>query len=124
MAAFPFDRRRRERLALQCRVSLNRNGRDHAPQGKTLNLSSQGFYWISDVAFAPGEKLHCWIWMPATGFRFRDARVCLECEAQVVRMEETLIGFGMGCRIEKYVFSASGDETPSALAHETANGQN
>lgn len=73
-------------------------------EGRIVNISSQGMFWICDVRFHPGEQLQCWISIPGSGFR-PDAGARLWCSLEVVWTAELAGGFGVGCRFEEYVLS-------------------
>jgi len=109
MPAFVKERRRRARLGLQCLVRLRQP--DHTIiEGRTLNLSSEGVFWVSAQPFALGERIRCSIWVLGRGSRSGET-ACLDCRLQVVRVEKLQAGFGLGCRIEDYVLVPG----PSAL---------
>jgi hypothetical protein len=104
------DRRKRERVALQCPVHIMSPTDGQTGTGMTVNISSQGVYWISQFPFAPGEQVQCSIFISSNGFRPEPAPLSLECRVRVVRVEETVRGFGVGCLIEHYSVASSRHE--------------
>src|ERR1700722_9766175 len=59
-----FDRRGALRLDLACPVSLSRPGESLPVVSKTENLSTKGFYCVSDRPFSPNETLDCEVVIP------------------------------------------------------------
>lgn len=97
------ERRKRERVDLQCPVQIFRAPEGRALEATTVNLSSDGVYWVSADVFSPGERIECSILITPPGFRAPKIPVYLHCRARVVRAEATEAGFGVGCRIEQFV---------------------
>src|SRR5271165_1415168 len=60
-----LDRRRSLRLDLACPLSLSRPGNGSAVESKTQNLSSNGFYCVSDTPFCSNETLLCELLIPS-----------------------------------------------------------
>ena len=97
-----LERRKRERVDLRCSVQVFAAPERRAFEASTLNLSSDGVYWLSSVAFSPGERIQCSIFITTPGFRAAKTPLCLHCRVRVVRVEEREAGFGLGCRIEEF----------------------
>ena len=112
-------------MDLQCPVQIFREPEGRALEATTVNLSSDGFYWISADFFSPGESIQFSIFITPPGFRAPKPPVYLHCRARVVRVEETESGFGVGCRIEQFallpahepVAAADGRSAGSDLAY-------
>ncbi len=103
------ERRKRERIELRCPVQIFRAPESRAVDAATVNLSSDGVYWISNDAFSPGDRIQCSISITPPGFRAQKIPLFLHCRVHVVRVEETGSGFGVGCRIEQFeLLPASG----------------
>jgi hypothetical protein len=96
------ERRLRPRLGLRCGIQLCRVGDLVIVKTKTDNLSVEGFYCISDEAFAPGDRLECNVFIPADDTGFRGPHVVLRRLARVVRVEVRGLnpGFGIACQFE------------------------
>ena len=97
------ERRKRERMRLQCPVQIFRAPEGLALEASTVDLSADGVYWISKGAFSPGERIQCSIFITPSGFRAPKTPLYLHCRVHVVRVEATEVGFGVGCRIEQFV---------------------
>lgn len=110
MASVNSERRQRERLALRCPVRILASAEGPADDAITVNLSSQGIYWISQVPCTPGQRIGCYVFIDPGGFRSGAASVSLYCRVRVVRVEEVATGFGVGGRIEQYAFSRMCDQ--------------
>jgi hypothetical protein len=100
-----FDRRGALRLDLACEVSLSRPGEAAAVVSKTENLSTKGFYCISDRPFSPNETLNCEVVIPspASG-RNPKMNLVLRAVVEVVRVVAKGMdpGFGLACQIKSY----------------------
>ncbi len=97
------DRRGRARLALQCPVQLSRAGNGAMLRSVTRDISSAGFYCISSEWIAPGERLDCMVAIPIPIGGFPEERLCLQCRAEVVRVDPLGEGAaGIACRIVDY----------------------
>lgn len=103
------ERRVQERLGLRCPMLLFRNSDTEPVRAATVNISSKGIYWVSEIPFAPLERLRCMIFITPDGFRASARQICLDCQVEVVRMEHIAAGFGTGARIRRYVLSATGN---------------
>ena len=105
------ERRRRARMALHCPVRLARIGDVRTVESRTENLSSQGFYCVSDEAFAPGDRLECVLALPGAVFGYGESPFRLHCRARVMRVEQRQpeSGFGLACRIEHFTLFPRSD---------------
>jgi len=108
----PPERRQRGRARVHWPLVFYRNsaGPDAAPdriETVTQNLSSRGFFCLSQMAFAVGESLICEISFPYKDHRVAESR--LELRVVVVRVEESTGNgqYGIACRIEDYRFAAA-----------------
>ena len=101
-----MERRKYERLPLRLPVRLSRGGVT-VGSGVTENVSSQGFYCVSPDPFALGDRLQVVLLLPAHNLDHVEMRVCLTCQAHVVRLDPTWLGpgFGIGFRIEMHSLS-------------------
>jgi len=108
------ERRKRERMELQCPVQIFREPEGRALEATTVNLSSDGVYWISADAFPPGERIQCSIFITPPGFRAPKIPLYLHCRVRVVRVEDTEVGFGVACRIEQFVLLPAHEPGASA----------
>ena len=71
----------------------------------TENLSSQGFYCLSQFPVPSGESLLCWLTVPTHDPSGAKEKIVLECEVRVIRSEAAAEGlYGIACRIEDYRF--------------------
>ena len=104
MATRRQDRRRRARTRVHWPVRIFRNSGKDAVDTTTRNLSSDGFYCLSKVAFLPGESVYCMLRLPA--YDGADRTLALRCRIHILRVE-AINGdgvFGIACRIEDYHF--------------------
>jgi hypothetical protein len=125
MASVNPERRQRERLALRCPVRIVESAEGPADDAVTVNLSSQGIYWISQTPCTPGQRIGCYVLIDPSGFRSGSSPVSLYCRVRVVRVEEVATGFGVGGRIEQYALSRMCDQSthtdfPTALQAQQA----
>jgi hypothetical protein len=106
------ERRKVERLPLRWPVKLWQCGGTRIVESVTSNLSSCGFYCISQDAFSPGARLECAIDIPTQSRRVNQ-RVCImHCHIIVVRVEPGGMEsgfFGLACRIQTYTLAASSE---------------
>ncbi|HWB96184.1 MAG TPA: PilZ domain-containing protein [Bryobacteraceae bacterium] len=110
------ERRKRERVGLRCPVLAFRGVEEVPLSGHTVNLSSEGIYWLADQPLHPGERLHCSIRMTPHGFRCGAVSLCLRCEVEIVRVDPAKHGFGVACRIEEYVLTTEQQSPPGPLS--------
>ena len=101
-----FDRRGALRLDLACPVSLSRPGEASPVVSKTENLSTKGFYCISDRPFSPNETLDCEVVIPSAGSgkNLPEINLVLRAVVEVVRVVAKGMepGFGLACQIKSY----------------------
>jgi hypothetical protein len=100
------ERRRRARLQLRWSVWFFRESGREPLSATTLNISSEGFYCLSDFNFVPGQVLSCLMLVPTHDPEERERRMALDCRVRVVRVSEREVDrtFGIACRIEDYRF--------------------
>lgn len=98
-------RRANVRLKLRWPVLLYRNGEALSVSARTENISGGGFYCVSPESFTPGERLDACIFLPRVDPTGSNYSCLLRCEVEVVHVAlHSQAGFGMGCRIHRYVF--------------------
>ena len=102
----PAERRRRARSHVHWAVLLFRDHGGDVVESLTRNLSSNGFYCLSEVAFTPGERLICALKIPSHDPKGKHLEQRLECRVRVLRVEphnpEGMVG--LACQIEDYHF--------------------
>jgi len=115
------ERRRRVRARVRWTV-LFRQRHGEALESVTENLSSQGFYCLSQTPIASGEVLPCWLTIPTYDPSAEQATVILECRVRVLRSEAGSSAglYGLACRIEDYHL-ACGDPNWSLDHHREAD---
>ena len=96
------DRRKRKRVALHWPIRLFRGHEMRSIESTTENITSNGFYCLSQEPFRPGERLECIIVVPAGSYGYSDAPICLQCRVRVTRVDDQPECFGLGCSIEDY----------------------
>jgi hypothetical protein len=103
----PSERRKRARNHLHWSLLLFRNQAAEAVESLTRDLSSSGFYCVTDLAFTPGERLICTLKVPTHDPNGKHLEQRLECKVRVMRVEpQGAEGtFGLACQIEDYHFS-------------------
>jgi hypothetical protein len=109
------ERRKRERIELQCPVQLFTIPEGAALEATTMNLSCDGVYWVSKVPFSLGERIQCSIHITPPGFRATKTRPFLHCRVRIVRVEESSAGFGVGCQIEEFALFPDHQTSTSGL---------
>lgn len=109
------ERRKRERIELQCPVQLFTIPEGAALEATTMNLSCDGVYWVSKVPFSLGERIQCSIHITPPGFRAIKTRPFLHCRVRIVRVEESSAGFGVGCQIEEFALFPDHQTSTSGL---------
>lgn len=94
------EHRRRGRSALRCEIFLWREGKSPV-KARTENVSSTGFYCITEEPFSPGERVFCELLIPRYD-RSAASSVILRRASTVVRLEIKGIepGFGIACQFE------------------------
>lgn len=99
------ERRKRCRLDLHLDVRLQ-TGSDATArtlEGKTQNISTDGFYCILRAPLTPGDWIKCIVTIPLHHPVRGESDLCLSCDAQVVRVEQADAGqYGVACRIDNY----------------------
>jgi hypothetical protein len=110
--SLPAERRRRARNHLHWAVLLFRDHAEDAVESLTRNLSSSGFYCLSEVAFTPGQRLVCTLKVPSHDPKGKHLEQRLECQVRVLRVEpQGPEGtFGLACQIEDYRFNRATTE--------------
>ena len=100
--AFTSERRRWARAHVHWQVQFFVI--DSAPlQCTTSNVSTGGFYVLSEWPFQPGARLDCILSIPAYPSGRGDEMLHVECRVEVVRVESTLENrFGTAYRILDY----------------------
>jgi hypothetical protein len=96
------ERRKRKRIALHWPVRLFRHQGTPSVESTTENLTSNGFYCVSQEPFHLGERLECIIAIPAGSFGYSNSPISLQCRVRVTRVEDQTSGYGLGCYIEDY----------------------
>jgi hypothetical protein len=96
------ERRKRTRIALRWPVYLYREQGGPSIESLTENLTSNGFYCVSKELFQLGEQLECVIAIPAGAFGYSADPIRLQCRVKVMRIENQIDRFGLGCAIEDY----------------------
>jgi hypothetical protein len=107
------ERRKRTRVTLHWPILFFRDHSDEATEIiSTQNLSSDGFYCLSRIAFAPGEAVTCRLEVPSHEPSNTGHARLLECKVRVMRAEPASgYGlFGVACRIEDYRFVLPGPD--------------
>jgi hypothetical protein len=100
-----FDRRGAIRLDMTCPVFLSKPGDSTAVVSKTENLSTKGFYCISDRPFSPHETLNCELEIPsAAPGHLPQVNLVLRAVVEVVRVVAKGMdpGYGLACQIKSY----------------------
>jgi len=99
----PRDRRKRTRLQVQWPI-LFTGGPGAAMQAVTQDLSSDGFYYVADTSFVPGEVRSCTLFVPAYDPADPARTIPVRCRIRVVRVEVLAETgrYGVGCRIDDY----------------------
>ena len=102
----PAERRQRARNDLHWSVLLFRNRPAGVVESLTQDLSSSGFYCVTNVAFTPGERVVCTLKIPTHDPTGKHLQRRLECKVRVVRVEPRGPDglFGLACQIEDYRF--------------------
>ena len=100
------ERRKRARNDLHWSVLLFRSEPAGVVESLTRDLSSSGFYCVTDVAFTPGERIVCSLKIPTHDPTGKHLLRRLECKVRVMRVEPKGSDgpFGLACQIEDYHF--------------------
>jgi hypothetical protein len=103
-----FDRRGAVRLDIAYPLSLSRPGEGSTVAATTDNMSSKGFYCVSDRPFSPHEQLNCELVIPSgTPGHLPAADLVLRGIVEVVRVvaKGTEPGFGLACQMKSYTIT-------------------
>lgn len=105
------ERRHHRRVNLRCTLYIAKNTATQPIECKTKNISSGGFYFVSNETFTNGEWLRCTIIFPDAGEESNT--LALECTVEVLRVEPVGPGqfSGLACRIEDYVVVSQPSQT-------------
>ncbi|MBZ5621849.1 MAG: PilZ domain-containing protein [Acidobacteriia bacterium] len=105
------ERRRRARVQVHWPLCFMRPGTTQIVETVTHDLSSDGFYCLTNIAFVPGEIRECTLGVPMHHPNNGDRVRPVLCRVRVIRVEA--LGddgfYGVGCRIEDYRFIISGN---------------
>jgi len=98
------DRRKSPRLALKLPVVLTRRNQTAPISSETEDISITGFYCLTEEPLAPGEVLECRISLPESNAIMPGSQICLEAEAEVLRvaLDHRSTAYGCACRIIDY----------------------
>ena len=96
------DRRHHERVPLHCQVQLRREGRLAPIRAETRDVSSGGFYCLSNEPVRSNEILTCDLIFPESHSHKKGIRVTLHCTVEILRVEEQTPNFGVACQIHDY----------------------
>lgn len=102
--AVEAERRRRTRLQVHWPVCFRGDSLAAEVRTTTSNLSSDGFYCISQIPLAPGAVLTCELNIPAYGPDFPHQELSLECLVRIVRIDSPNDDghFGIACQITDF----------------------
>ena len=102
----PAERRKRTRNHLHWSVLLFRTEVADAVESLTQDLSSSGFYCVTDAVFTPRERLICTLKVPTHDPNGKHLEQKLECQVRVMRVEPQCVEgtYGLACQIEDYHF--------------------
>jgi hypothetical protein len=114
--SYATDRRRHARLPLAWTVYLMRPASVEVVEGKTKNVSCDGFYCLVHEPFAAGESIRCVIMIPAFDGQQPQSMISLECRARVVRVEPVAAGNGVACHIDDYKVALISPDARSRIA--------
>jgi hypothetical protein len=97
------DRRRRPRLLLTWTIYLTSSSDPHRIEGRTKDLSSDGFYCFAPERFAVGTDVSYNLVVPGGVAAVQKNLIVLEGHAEVVRVEPAAAGvYGIACRVRDY----------------------
>lgn len=98
------ERRRRTRLQVHWPVCFRGASLAAEVRATTSNLSSDGFYCLSQIPLVPGAILTCELNIPAYGPDFPLQELSLECSVRIVRIDSANDdgSFGIACQIADY----------------------
>jgi hypothetical protein len=105
----PSERRKRVRSRVHWPLCLFVNEEEGPIATFTQDLSSGGFYCLTDRPFRVGETLTCLLKVPTYVPDGRYVEQWLECRVRVMRVESLdESGYGIAYRIEDYHFAIVG----------------
>jgi hypothetical protein len=115
----PWDRRGRRRLKLPYSIVLHRQGDAVGVETTTENISSDGFYCISEQPFSPNETLECDVVIPDQEASPEKSLV-LHCRAEVIRVMADGLGpgYGLACRLTDYTIGQQNPQRAADLLQE------
>lgn len=97
------DRRRRPRLLLTWTIYLTSSSDPNRIEGRTKDLSSDGFYCFVPECFAVGNEVSYTLVVPAGIAALQKSLVILDGRAEIVRIEPVESGvYGVACRVRDY----------------------
>jgi len=101
---FHPERRKRVRTTVHWPVVIFRSDSAEGIESTTLNLSSTGFFCLSQLSFDPGESLFCTLRVPSHDPEGRERLWILECRVRVRRAEPAASDglYGLACEMEDY----------------------
>jgi hypothetical protein len=101
------ERRKRPRAALHCALLITRSAHGQPLETTTVNVSSEGFYCLLSEAVTAGERVECTIRIPARSQDRSDVWLCLQCRAQVLRVDQYGVPgmVGVAFHIEDYTIA-------------------
>lgn len=111
MSSTLLDRRGRRRLKLPYSIVLHRLGDLTGIQTTAEDISSDGFYCISDQPFSPNEQLDCEVLIPPQDSSgATEKNLVLHCRAEVVRVVADGLkpGYGLACHLKDFTISRQG----------------
>jgi hypothetical protein len=96
------ERRVRTRVAVHWAIRLSRPENGRSIESTTEDVSSEGFYFLSDEPFQSGELLTWMLTVPSRMAGCSDLVLC--GQARVARVDRAEAGkrFGIGCSIQDY----------------------
>jgi hypothetical protein len=96
-----IERRRVQRLQMQCVVALWKPSDGTYRRTITANLTCSGFFCQAGAGYAVGDELLAALELSAPNLNGRDGpRFILQCQAEVLRIDA--LELGIACRIKGY----------------------
>jgi len=113
------ERRRRARAKVHWNLYFTLPGTSELVRTITHDLSSQGFYCITNGGFVAGEMRECTLIVPTHDPHGGNPALPVVCRVRVVRVEVLDEGgiCGVGCAIEDYRFAGSTSEHGQPVHH-------
>jgi hypothetical protein len=100
-------------------IVLHRLGDTAGIETTAEDISSDGFYCVSDQPFSPNEELECEVSIPTQELgASMDESLVLRCLVEVVRVvaDGMKPGFGLACRMKDFTISRESVKPYSAAA--------